>query len=645
MNVILLEDVRSLPAVDSYIRQSDEEAVVVALSPEVVFEMDRRGLPFKTTDDYVDQEILYQVGQDNYPRLEQFGLEIGREFEGIFAEAGLPGLNPVFLNYENFKRGYDSFTFRIHELLAVFTHESPELVLYSDEGPKPSTKHTLMGLSGEEPIYSLLAPLAASKLDIPSTTGPFSLNERDRRSPFGLAEHYLQGSVRRALRLRQEAIQLWSSRGWRKSENSRPPTAIVSSGVHDLGQIENILETSGTYTVVDDALFWAPLGRRLALGPKGSANQHPSLSLSSLALAWRNLKDMPNIREFFCQDGVAWDGLIAPWLEQFFTQGIREIAEYYEIGDSVAQKYRPKFMLTVRKGDHTHAAFSSALQNAGIPVVYSQEGGGYGYATNPLDYHVDLCRSDYFMSYGPGVVEHLHRTKMTERQTATPVSIGSAKLSEIRKNAIKPNLAEESAKDPGRKITVMYVPTKLNHSISFNYTPLDTTYFQMQKRIFETLAEFPSINVILKMGPGKVGPKSPLKELARSILTDPVIVEEPFMSVVDRADAIIVDWPSTVFLEALSTRLPVIAYMDLTVARVEPMALDLLSARAFVNSSFEDFLGDIRRFAANPADCAAAKDVEDTKFMEQYAFPVEGPDVASRLVSFLKTLHPVGASS
>lgn len=643
MNIFLLEDVRYLPRAHSYIRETDKEVVVVALSPEVVFEMSRRGLPFKTTDDYTDQSALYQIGQDNYQKLEEFGLEIGREFEPIFAEAGIPVLNPVFLNYENFKRGYDSFTFRIHELLAILTHESPDLVIYSDSGPKPSIKHTLMGLRGEEPIYSLLTPLAARKLDIPTTVVPYSLDESDRRSHFRLAKNYLQRSVRGSLRLRQEVIQLRSLKGWSSSENNRPPTAIVSSGVHDLGQIEKILETSDAYTVVDDAVFWSSLGKRLALGSKSRVNKHASLSLPSLGRTWRNIMDKPNIREFFCQDGVAWEELIASWLEQYFTRGIQEIAEYYEIGYRVAQKYRPKFMLTVRKGDYTHAAFSSALQNAGIPVVYSQEGGGYGYATNPLDYHVDLCRSDYFMSYGPGVVEHLQKTKMTERQTATPVAIGSAKLSEIRKNAIGTNLAEESTKDPNRKITVMYVPTKLNHSISFNYTPLDTTYFQMQKRIFETLAEFPSVNVILKLGPGKVGPNSPLKDLARSILTDPVIVEKPFISVVDLADAIIVDWPSTVFLEALSTRLPIIAYMDLTVARVEPSALDLLSSRAFVSSSFEDFLEDIRRFAENPSDCAAEKDVDDTKFMEKYAFPTEGPDVASRLVSFLETLQPIGA--
>jgi len=518
-------------------------------------------------------------------------------------------------------------------------------VIYIDDGKRPSFEHPIMGLDGREPIYSLLTPLVAAELSIGVEKIPLLGGGWRNLALNRPAGRFLRKRALGFYRVCRDAFRSRTSLSGQKTGKAPSLTGIVSGSAHDLAQIEEYLEKSGKFSLIDDAPFWRPLSRRLVLGRGERAKQHHSMRLESLELSWGRMRVEPNIRRFFRQEGVSWDGLVDQWLEHFFTRGIQQIYQYHNIGTRVADKYQPKFFLTVRKGDHAHAAFSSAFQKAGIPVVYTQEGGGYGYATNPLDYHVDLCRSDYFLSYGPAVANHLRKTKMTPRQTAVPIPVGSARLSAIRPKVVGTNLPTKQVANRPHETTIMYVPTRLHHSIVFNYTPEDTSYFLMQKRILETLAEFPSTRVILQLGAGKVSSTGPLKDLARDVLPDSSIVEESFISVVGLADALIIDWPSTVLLEALSTRIPVIAYMDSVVARVEPRALELLKSRAFVSSTFSGFLSDIRRFAANASECAAEMDLDNTDFIEQYAFPIKGPDVASRLVEFFETLQPVKAGA
>jgi len=153
----------------------------------------------------------------------------------------------------------------------------------------------------------------------------------------------------------------------------------------------------------------------------------------------------------------------------------------------------------------------------------------------------------------------------------------------------------------GKKI-VVYCPTSSmgNKSyITYSYPKSDSRYFSIQRRIVETFKDYPSLQFVVKQHVG-MPREFPLVDLLRDLKLDHcrVVVEEPsFVELLDVADLVILDSPTTTSLETLASGKPVLVFNNWF--QWEPDSLELFKQSVVYSDDLEAFIGILRSFLSS----------------------------------------------
>lgn len=581
---------------------------LLALSPSVINTLETAGVPFSTPEDYVDRVALYRRGRENYDLLEDLGRAIDAALGGLPAHLRL---NPVFLHYYRLKVAVDAVGLRAHELAACLRALKPaRLLVLADGEPVWADADSLHLLTPDGPIYAETAPAAARTLGVELAT---ERAPAQRRFGFRLARR-LSSAAKAAARglglIAQAAAAGGSGAVWQ-----------LGDAAHDVPEIRRALSRRLRMVSFKNALH-GPLGAALSARPKAG----DALALERF---WLAVEPLLAKHPLFLYSGVDCWPLLRLAIRRMFVEEQGRAGRLHEALRGLIRLCRPRAALTVNTPYPENVIASWALRAEGVPVVYVQEGGLYGYCLAQMHHYCELVWGDYFLAYGRGPAEFLNATRLTSRQRAQALPVGALRLRRLK--------AETPARRPtaGEPPAVMYVASHFQHAL--RYAPLcygDREYFTLRRRALKALLATPGIKILYKTVPGR-RKHDDLDAFLTAHRDRIEVTDDPLPRVLGRADAFVLDWPTTALLELAVTDRPIHVLCDKDVTLPIDSAQPALRRRAEVHLGLEEFL----RCLSQPPQ---SKPARDDGFLRDYG---TGEWDEEQLVSFFEGLgrKPKGA--
>jgi len=371
---------------------------------------------------------------------------------------------------------------------------------------------------------------------------------------------------------------------------------------------------------------------------------------------WAEIKNLPQLRERLCFWGVDIFHVVERRFQRFFEINVPDIVSCYLQARSLLQQVRPAAVLAAPMGDYGKHAVALAAKGEKIPFVVYQHGSSRGYvqmesAESEVTERNDLASADYVLCFGEGDVRYHQKHA---KATAKIVAIGSAALDQLRK-PVSPRTRGELLRRFGlsaSKRTVMYVPNSMDGSIRVApyRLPSPSRSFQVQRRFLEVFTEFPGVQFVIKLPAVEINPCSPIAQLALDLRPgNCTVTTEPFTTLIPMADMFISDYPSTAFLEMLTTDRPILFCGNLLTQRWapgkwHPFVLDMWKERVAYSEDLDDFLDLLRTYLQEDRFQSVKSD--DT-LLKLFGTHLDDGKSAQRAHDFIKSLaqQRVGAAS
>jgi hypothetical protein len=331
---------------------------------------------------------------------------------------------------------------------------------------------------------------------------------------------------------------------------------------------------------------------------------------------WARLSAMPE----FWQPLDASSPSLRPFAEAFFKRWLLHHVPLAWAQFLGARAWLEKGRFAAVVGVDVQNLLTSSVYMAaaalGITRVLNMHHDGGMYVDFPAQDIVGPMQADYYLVSSEEDVAYFEgmkkRTGALERARIVPV--GSAKLEALR--------VSHRTRKPRRRIkdtkpTILYVPTQLrgSHRYFCEGNISDITYFELEQRILRCCAEFRNVRVLYKKYPYELATNPIDQFISRSVPNGDVSFA-PLIDEIMRADAIIIDFPSTALTEALMTDKPLLVYAGRDWARMFPRARNALMKRAWVSETPDEFEAQVRQFltAGNFAPIANP----DREFVRRY---------------------------
>lgn len=223
--------------------------------------------------------------------------------------------------------------------------------------------------------------------------------------------------------------------------------------------------------------------------------------------------------------------------------------------------------------DFRDALLMGIVRSLKIPIVAYQEGGGAGYLDWPL-FNLDTELSDFYLVYGKGVAE----SPFIEKNNAVIFAVGSVYLDNLKRNVKKGHSLRSEI-----YVVLDNIKTGTHQHYPHNNGFYSHAY-RHQLNILNMLKRFRDARFVLKTLKGK-------EYLYLSFIDGNHIKIDtrPLSSVLNAADAFVLDYPSTVLQECLLTDRPIALLYNKEFARFEDKAFESLKKRIRVSSEPEGY--------------------------------------------------------
>ena len=571
---------------------------VIALSPEAMYYLYRRGISYSIPEDYYKEEELNEIGLANFQKLE----ELCKIIDNIVIDA-CPSfkqyeLKPMMFHFYHLKILIDSLSLRLAAILRVLEHSQPSRVYYFSPDPQPVTWE--LCFFPKESIFSHLIPLVSDYLGIQCNC--LDVSSPTNHSPTPKKSSFWQRHLKQ---MHKEKVNILFKTGILRhlSNVSNKPTILVILQSADIDSLFKACVSNKLFRFI----FWNGEMDPFTAFPLKLYEKRLDTSLDSssiaaidneLTLFWKRICESSEIKETFNLSGISYWDVIQPRLQCFFTQCLREIFLLYTKALILLPRFRVNMVLTGTTFGYRHKAIVAAANKLQIPVCTSQHGGGYGVCDMPMHTYTDFIGADYFWAYGEGVCKHFADRHKSNTGYAVPVPIGSSSL-----DALKEKLSNDNSSALRKKyglstdkLVVMYTITNLSGNRRYIYQYSDNAYYRLQKQIVDLLSEF-DVQCVLKAPPFE-HTLNPIKDYIRDNYADQwtILSREPFTKVVSMADVHLFDWPITVFLQALLTQKPIIALFDYRYAPISDTALESLPGRVICATDPQTWMTKIRQY-------------------------------------------------
>jgi len=325
------------------------------------------------------------------------------------------------------------------------------------------------------------------------------------------------------------------------------------------------------------------------------------------------LRQRNEYKEKFVFESINFYPLLKSRMGKMICEGITKGISIYNEAEKYIQNFRPKAVLFAIAPYPEYWFFLQSFKKNEIPIICWQHG-SEGFYNNRGTPETELLYTNYFFSYGKGVTESYLQFK--KEYNFQSVSIGSSTMDSIADvNKSKEYIAY---------VTTNYYQNNLYFSVFPDY--LDIKIYHTQKGIVHYLETLQNEKIIFKVHPNlfyKIPPFKIKKQNVKMIRN-----EKSFTEILPDCKLIIIDFPSTVFLQSAVTDKPIFVLTNLIKLKQE--ALILMEKRAVCAETPEELINELDDYLKTgnyPAD------VNNREFIKKYGTYLDDGKSAERAVN------------
>lgn len=651
MPIAFAETKEQFEALLEYRKESCSKLEIIPVTPFVDYFTEKTGEKYRTLESFCPMLDLINQGDENIKIAERFSEEYDRLLQRVCGN--LPEIQWVSMKafFHTLKGFLDSLAMRSLPVLRAFESLQADEVIcfhlskYSIQGPyladKPSLSLTsriaaLVGSARGCKIKWLSLNPAASNGEINAcdSDNVISRSRLAKTTSFSLRSEAL-----RHISYLKTALKGISPR-------RRKQALLIQAIFGDLGSyVLKAWKDQGMGEVRSFSQVF----------PEEDIHKRMDLSLRMGQEVWRIVWADPGIRRYFLLHGADLFSLAESLLDRISRLDIPDLIAFAPVAVSELANKKDAVILTGGMNGR-NSVLGKVANSLGIPFVSMHYGGFLGYSLLPMHERYDMADADYFICNGEGAAKTFERPSPftfwnPAVRRAKPVPIGSPWLESVVKTQRQGHFGGLSSNDgvPYRgngntpaKRTVMYIMSAMvgdNRYLGYVYHP-EIWYWRFQRKLVRLFLKFPETKILLKPPLHERYPQieNPLFQWLETVNCSNVEVmgNVQLEKVLDRADAFILDSPSTPLLYVVATEKPIIAYIDRLLFKLVPEAGTLLKKRAFLAETADAFFEEVVRFLEKP-EWRMPKPVND-EFLNTYCTYASDGRSAERCAKFLHDL-------
>lgn len=639
--LILLEHEGQVKDCLEWLSEIKAQQQIIALSPFAIYELDKQSIPYKIPEDYYDSQELYHFGLDNYQKIEAFCSLIDKSIHQACPAIAKRGIKPALFSLYHLKLVYDAATIRLFQLYHIINAEKPDVIFVYNDRDYPfgiSEQAPYLLFDNRESVYTRLLKLTgwkASVIVLPYVPQPEETYTQSKSSQ-GITGKF-KDKLAKCLLLRPELYDLAvaiQNRAWRGffirlkgylTRNKNIPVFLFG-GQSNWGDCREELQLAGIAPIL---IVPDNLGHWLSEPFSEKVNSR------SLLDVWQELKTDSEFRSFFVWQDIDFFPLVKERLQFLVERLTLACLKAYEEVSEVLRNRGIKAFLTSSLATCTAHSAAQAAHSAGIPVINWLHGSA-GYMDQPIEIYKDMMGADAFFVFGEGVVEKY--AEPARRLGTGLIPLGSASLEAVSKKKLQ-RKAKKLVPLNLRKKVVLYVTTNFYQNTLYISLPppfSDNHFWHTQQAILDVLTQHQGYTIVVKTHHTPTYRDTPLRWYARAkgLENCRFIRDEcSFTDLLPLADVLVIDFPSTVLLQALTTSKPIFVYTGHL--HIDDQAQKLLEHRAFCRRELEDFVDALEKFLSGRA---MDVDLSDTEFLRKFgtAGGTSGVRAAAALIDIMR---------
>jgi len=639
--IILLEHEGQVKNCLKLLKGIKGQKLIIALSPFAMYELDKQNLPYKLLEDYYDSKELYKLGVGNWKKAENLcGVIDGHIHNACPAIARL-GIKPAMFSISGIKVLYDAATIRLFQLFKLIKAEKPDVILTYcyRQYPFRTEDATYPYFDRRESIYARLLTLHGWGVPIrvlPYVSHPEDSDVSKEIGPDIANKKKVMWWFQRHPKLFDLAVEI-QRRGWRGlfswlRSYLRAGTNIqvlLFGGGHNWDDCREQLQAVGIDPVFnrisDNLEYWM------------SDQFSDKADADALRNAWGRLRADDKFRKFFIWENIDFFPLVEEYLRLLVERLTPACLDAYEVTTKLLEKGKIKAFLALTLASCTSRSAAQAARNSNIPVVTWQHG-AYGPMDYPLAIYADIMSSDFHFVFGEGVI---NKYKRAARKFGTRlVTIGSPSLEALFQMPPSRKVEKIVKLTLGKKV-VLYASTNFyqnNLYVLYYPPPSDNHLWRTQRAILDVHGKHDDHTVVVKTHPTRIYRESPMRLYAKEnkFKNCQFIRDEcTFTDLLPIADLLVIDFPSTTLLQALTTSEPMFVYTGHL--HLDTRAQKLLERRAFCYRELKSLVNALDRYLST-GKIDKRVDLNDREFLNAYGISSQGAGSRTRAAKTLKSV-------
>jgi hypothetical protein len=634
--IILLEHDEQVKDCSEWFNEIKCQKQVVALTPFAMYELDKHNIPYKILEDYYEPQELYRLGIANYKKLENICEIIDKQIQQSIPIIDEIEITPALFSMYHLKILYDAVTVRLFQLLKVIDAEKPDVVFTYDSKLYPfgiAEMAPYLLFDNRESIYTQLLSLPDWKETvvvlphIPQPKNAYYSQTQKKKTTF--KEKFVQW-LQSYPNLFDLALAI-KNKNWQRLPKPRvnKDSSVLIFGVgYNWEDSINDLHSVGLgriFRMRDNLESW--LSEPFSEGVDASA----------LHNIWKRLQLNDKFRNFFIWENINFFPLVDKRLQFLIERLTFACINAYKDAESLQKKNSIKALLAPTFSTCTGQSVAMAAKKNGIPVIVWQHG-GHGHINYPVITYTDLMPSDFHFVFGEGFVEH--NGENAKRFNTKLVVVGSASLDALNKRKeARPTIKKLVGLNSNKK--VLYATTifyQNNHYI-YGYPPFsDRCYWTTQKSIMDILGMHREYTAVIKVHPALVYRESPMRVYSEDKGFDNcqfIRNECGFPDLLPIADVIVIDFPSTILLQALTMSKPIFLYLGHL--NIDKKVESLFKRRTYCYSDLNEFTQALDTFLSSGSIDMEA-DLNDRAFLKMYGTHLDDGKSGVRAANALRNI-------
>ncbi len=632
--LILLEHEGQVEDYLESFKEIEGQRQIIALSPFAVYELDKQNISYRLAEDYYEpQEELYKLGMDNYQKVETICTIIDQSINKACPITAKLCIKPAFLSFGQLRALYDAVTIRMLHLSKIISAEKPGVIFIYGAKHYPfgiSEKAPYLFFDNRESIYERLLALDGWKIPVvvlPSVQQPGTDHSKTKvyQGIWGkfktkvaewLQPHPQLSALVMAVRRGRWHELYHRLKGYLGDylRVKKGTPVLLFGGEYNWNDCVEELQSVGIgpiFRMSDVVRHWL------------SEPLLDEVDSEGLLRVWEGLQTNSEFRKLFMWGDIDFLPAVEERLRFLVERLTPACLKAYQETSELLRDEGVRVVLSSSVAECTGRSVAEAAHSSKIPVVLWQHGAfenrplsGDGYTDLPVTLYNDILPSDYYFAFGEGVVER-YKTVAADYGTQI-VPIGSSSLDKLSGENHSTKTRKRLGLNTNKKVVLYATSLFFQNTLQLAWMPpyLDNRIWQRQRSIIDILGRHNEYNIIVKMHPNPMYREPPLRPYAKDKGFENLIFirdEYPFTELLPLADIIVLDWPQTTLLQALTTSKPIFAYTGQLA--IDEKSLRLLRRRTFCHPDLKSFVDAIGGFLSGGS---IDMDLDNNEFLQRY---------------------------